>query len=131
MSDPIEGTVPEKPFIAFLFKALYGIYDAWDEGNLRKALSRATRLVVFLPTDIKKKLWPERQKIVSAVNQAYRRNSVDWFTSQGLRNTTADRVAQLYLEPFVNRIVDLLDDKDWLEKGALGPRYRPKIKLKA
>ena len=131
MSEQLDQTFLEKPYTGFLFKALYGIYEAWDTGDLRKALSRACRLVVFLPTDIKKALWTQRQIILKQMNKAYRRNSVDWFTSQGVRNETANRVAMYHLEPFVNRIVDFLDDKGWLEKGALRPRFKKEAKLSA
>jgi len=131
LSEQLDQTFLEKPYTGFLFKALYGIYEAWDEGDLRKALHRATRLIVFLPTDIKNALWPKRKSIVAEMNRAYGRNGVDWFTSQSVRNQSANRVAYRFLEPFVNQIVTLLDSKGWLEKGALRPRFKKAVPLSA
>lgn len=94
------------------------------------ALRRALRLVVFLPTDIKKALWPDKQKIEKDFTQAYKTQGVDWFTRQQNRNRAAKRVAWYYIEPFVDEMVQLLDEKGWLERGALRPTRPSKGKMR-
>jgi len=126
----VDQTYLEKPYTVFLFKGIMDIYEAWDEGNVEFALRRALRLVVFLPTDIKKALWPDKEKIEKDLAQAYKTQGVDWYTRQQNRNRAARRVAWYHIEPFVDEMVRLLDEKGWLERGALRPRYPGSKKLK-
>jgi len=125
----VDATYLEKPYTVFLFKGIMDIYEAWDEGNVEFALRRALRLVVFLPSDIKKALWDDKKRIEKDLGQAYKTAGVDWYTRQQNRNRAARRVAGYYIEPFVDEMVQLLDEKGWLERGALRPRAKGHGKL--
>lgn len=125
----VNKTQLERPYTAFLFKSLWLIFEAWDQDQYRLALSRACKLVVFLPSDIKEVLWPQKEKIQNAIRKASRTQSVDFFTTHLVKNRAALRVAGYYLEPFVDEMVRLLDEKGWLERGALRPRFQDKRKL--
>lgn len=129
-STTLDATQLEKPYTFFLFKSLTGIYEAWDEGNPEQSLKRALRLVVFLPTDIKKALWNKKIEIHKEFASARRLQGSSWFSSQKARNTASLQIAIRHLEPFVDEMVKLLDDKGWLEKGALRPRFDKTRKLK-
>jgi len=126
----VDQTQAERPYVFFLFKRLDKIYDAWDEDEYELALRRALRLAVGLPTDIKEAMASEKKEIRAALNKAYRSSGVDFFTTHVARNREARRVSAYYLEPFMDKMVRLLDDKDWLEKGALRPRFPEKRRLK-
>lgn len=119
----------ERPYTAFLFKSVWLIFEAWDSNEYRLALSRACKLVVFLPNDIKEVLWPKKEEIQSELRKAYRKAGVDFFTTQVIRNRNARAVAFHYLEPFVDEMVRLLDEKGWLERGALRPSFTKEKKL--
>ena len=129
MSDELAKSYLEKPYTVFLFKSIMGIHDAWDQGNVEFSLRRALRLVVFLPNDIKKALWDDKKKIEKDLKQAYRTQGVDWYTRQQNRNRQARRVASFYIEPFFDKMIRLLDQKGWLERGALRPRAKGHGKL--
>ena len=101
---------------AFLAGRLLEIWAAWDNGNLEQSLRRALRLVTFLPRELKKELRKDEERITKALNAAYRVQGVDWYTRQQNRNREARRVASLYLEPFVDKMTDLLDEGDYLVK---------------
>jgi len=117
--------------VFFLFKQIDRIYDAWDEGDYEHALSRALRLIVGLPTDIKEALWDEKQEITKELNQAYSSQGVDFFTTHLVRNREGKRVSMMRLGPLMDKMIRLLDEKKWLERGALKPRYETKTRLTA
>lgn len=125
----VDQTQLERPYTFFLFKGILGIYEAWNETEYEEAIKQALRLVVFLPTDIKEALWPKKQKIRKELNKAYRMQGVDFFTTHLVRNREARRVSAYYLEPFVDKMVRLLDEKGWLERGALRPKFMKDRKL--
>jgi len=104
-------------YTAFLMDKVNKIYDAWDLENITLALRRATRLVAFLPRKMKKEMLEDVEDIEKAMMKAYRVKGVDFHTDQLARNREARRVASLYLEPFVNKLMDLLDENDYLESN--------------
>jgi len=118
-------------YTAFLMDKVNKIYDAWDLEDITLALRRATRLVAFLPRKMKKEMEADVEDIEKDMMKAYRVKGVDFHTDQLARNREARRVASLYLEPFVNKLMDLLDDNHYLEPGAIGPRHDVKKKLEA
>jgi len=118
-------------YTAFLMDKVNKIYDAWDLENITLALRRATRLVAFLPRKMKKQMLEDVEDIEKAMMKAYRVKGVDFHTDQLARNREARRVASLYLEPFVNKLIDLLDENHYLEPGAIGSRFIEKKKLEA
>lgn len=129
MESKLDQTQLERPYTFFLFKRIDQIYEAWDEADLELALRRALRLVVFLPNDIKDALWPKKEEITKKMRDTSQIQSVDFFTSHLVRNKASFRVAMFYLEPFVDEMVRRLDEKKWLERGALKPRFDKKRKL--
>ena len=118
-------------YTAFLMDKVNKIYDAWDSEDITLALRRATRLVAFLPRKMKKEMLEDVEDIEKDMMKAYRVKGVDFHTDQLARNREARRVASLYLEPFVNKLIDLLDENHYLEPGALQPRHTGKKKLEA
>jgi len=82
------------------------------------------------PTDIKEALWDEKQEITKKLNQAYRSQGVDFFTTHLVRNREGKRVSIMRLGPLMDKMIRLLDEKKWLERGALRPRFPEKKKLK-
>ena len=126
----VDQTQAERPYVFFLFKGITRIYEVWSEDNIEAALRDALRLVVFLPTDVKEALKDEKKKIQGELIKAYNVRGLDWFTQQQNRNRAARQVSAYYLEGFMDKMVRLLDEKKWLEKGALRPRFRDKRKLK-
>lgn len=121
----------ERPYTVFLFKALGSIYEKWVGNNPEGALTEALKLVVTLPTNVKEKLTEEKKRIEIAIANAYRRHGSDYYTRQQNRNREAKRVAHRELEPFMDKMTRLLDQKGWLERGAIKPRFQTKRKLKA
>jgi len=75
----VDRTELERPYTFFLFKSLTGIHNAWDEGDNRLALSRACKLVVFLPNDIKDVLWPDKETIQKNMREISRETGTDFF----------------------------------------------------
>ncbi len=106
-------------YSGFLIDKLNKIYEAWDQGQQEIALARALRLCVFLPQELKKKLDPKKEKITAAINAIYKINDATWFSTRLARNKAARRVANLYLEPFVDEMVDWLDKRGFLEVPSL------------
>jgi len=119
----------ERPYTGFLFKAVTSIYEKWVEGYTEAALAELLKLVVALPTDVKDQLWDEKEKIEKDLRQAYKLRSVDWYSTQQFRNRRGKEVATYYMEPFFDKTVRLLDQKKWLERGALRPRAKGHGKL--
>lgn len=119
----------ERPYTFFLFKALSNIYAAWNEGDYLYALSQACKLVIFLPNDIKEVLWSDKETIQKDIGIARRSTDSNFFSTQIIRNRKAKTVAIHYLEPFLDKMVRLLDSKGWLERGAMRPRYPTTQKL--
>lgn len=105
-----------RPYIAFLMDKVNKIYDAWDEGDLELALSRACRLVTFLPRAIKEQLRGDEKTITKYMNAAYGLETGIWYTTQLIQNRRTRQIAQLFLEPFVDKMIDLLDERGYLEK---------------
>jgi len=126
----VDQTQAERPYVFFLFKGIMGIYEAWNEGNYENAINQSLRLTVFLPTDIKEALKSEKEEIRCELAKAYRARGHDFFTTQVIRNREARRVSAYYLEAFVDKMVRLLDEKQWLERGALRPQFKKDRRLK-
>ena len=95
---------------SLIFGILIKIYEAWDEGNLQHALRRACMMVTFLTRDMKKKLKDHREQILEEMAKAQGVKGYDFHNEQINRNRNARRVAMIYLEPFVDKITDLLDE---------------------
>jgi len=127
--EELAPSFPERPYVGFLFKTYTRAYESWVFGDPEGALRELLKLVVGTPTNIKEKLWDDKRKIEKDLMQAYRAAGVDWYTRQQNRNRQARRVADYHIEPFFDKITRLLDEKGWLERGAMRPRYPSKRRL--
>ena len=125
----VDKTELERPYTFLLFKSLMGIQTAWNERDYLYALSQACKLVTFLPNDIKDVLWNDKEVIQKNITSAYRSTASNFYSTQLVRNRNAKKVAMKYLEPFLDKMIRLLDSKGWLERGALRPRYPGTKKL--
>jgi len=125
----VDKTELERPYTFLLFKSLMGIQTAWIENDFGEALSQACKLVTFLPNDIKDVLWSDKEKIQKNMNDIYGLKTHNFYSTHLVRNREANAYAHKCLEPFVDKMVRLLDEKGWLERGALRPRYPDKKKL--
>ena len=103
-------------YISFLMGRLIEIWQAWDGNDPEFALRKAIRLVLFLPKDLKKKMEDEANSITKEINQAYNVGGVDWYTRQQNRNRAARSIAVQRLPSFLDKMVELLDERGYLEK---------------
>jgi hypothetical protein len=109
-------------FSGFLWKNLDKIQEAWlDQNDPLTALYRATSLTHYLPIPIKKELEPYVKQIQKDVNDSFSVNSTDFHTTQLTRNRAAMFKAQKYLPLFMNRMLNLLDQRGYLERGFYSP----------
>jgi len=115
-NETVEPSKFQPTYSGFLIDKLNKIELAWDQDMPEAALRRALRLVNFLPKELKKKLKPKKEIIVKALNSAYRISGVDYYTTQQIRNRKARTIASLYLEPFVDEMLDWLDERGYLEE---------------
>lgn len=128
--DELSPSHLERPYTHLLFSSLENIFQQWIHGKPEAALWDALKLVVMLPTDVKDKLWDEKETIEKEIRQAYSTPGVDWYTRQQNRNRAARRLATMRLSPFMDNMMRLLDEKKWLERGAFRARYKEDRKLK-
>lgn len=108
-------------YSSFLITHLHKISTAWDDGDPYLALARTIRLVYFLPTDFKKLLFPKMDVIQKELNKASRISGYDFFTNQQMRNRALNGIARRRLPTFLDKVVELLDERGYLEKK------RPKV----
>jgi len=125
----VDETQLERPYTFFLFKSIAGIHESWIEGDVEGALKQACILVVHLPNDVKEVLWPLKEEIQRKMNRAYSLGASNFYQRYLIRAHEGKATAYQYLEPFMDKMIRLLDEKGWLERGALRPRYPDKKKL--
>jgi len=73
-------------------------------------------LVLFLPQDLKKELQEEANIITKEINKAYNVQSVDFYTGHLVRNRLARNIATNRLPQFLDKMIELLDQRGYLEK---------------
>ena len=103
-------------YISFLMGRLIEIWEAWDSGDPEFALRKACRLVIFLPRDLKKEMQHEVELVTKEMNAAYNLSGSDFFNTHLVRNRYGRRVATEGLPPFLDKMIDLLDERGYLEK---------------
>lgn len=82
-----------------------------------KALVLALRFAnVLTPRKIKKRLQHDVEVIWKALNKAYSSQGTDFFTGQMVRNRNAKKVAIRYVDPFLSKLSDLLDEAGYYER---------------
>ena len=105
-------------FSGFLWKQLDNIQTSWDEGDVVRATWRTLTLVKYLPVAIKEELKPIADQIAKELNQAPEVvEGHDFHTEMILKNKAAQAVAQKYLGAFINKMMTLLDQRGYLERG--------------
>lgn len=110
----VKGVMPT--YISFLMGRIIEIWQAWDSGDSEFALRKACRLVIFLPRDLKKELQDEVELISKEMNWAYNLESTDFFTTSLNRNRQGRLIATRRLPPFLDKMLDLLDGRGYLER---------------
>jgi len=129
MNEPLDPSFLERPYTHLLFKGLMSVYEKWVNRYVEDALDEALILVVMLPTDIKEAMWEKKMQIHKDLNRAYNVQGSDFFLTHLRRNRTAQKVATIHIGPFVDDMVRRLDEKQWLERGALRPTRPSKGKM--
>ena len=104
-------------YSGFLIDKLNKISETWDNGDQEHALHRTCRLVYFLPTDLKKVLFPKMAIINDKMNKACSLGGMDSFTTQRKRNNAMEKIAVKELPSFLDQLVQLLDQRGYLEKA--------------
>jgi hypothetical protein len=107
------------PYVAFLFDKINKVYDAWDTGDTELALKRALRIVLFLPRSLKTQLEGDYKYIKKEMQTAYDHSQSNDFFDQQLRQGKAAREkARQLLEPFVDKLIDAIDEAGLIEHKA-------------
>ncbi len=127
MSDELTEAELQRGYGGFLIVALTRIYEAWNEGDVQAALRRALRLALFLPKELKDKIAEDVRTISKDMTSAMNLQGSDFYTTELRRNKRTDQVAQYHLAPFVDKLTDLLDERGYLERPGVKPKY-PKEK---
>lgn len=116
MAERIEPGKVQPTYSGFLIVRIHEIWGLWREGNSELALQLALRLAnTFLLKKIKTELKDDVELITKALDKAYGKKSVDWYTSELTRNRHARRVANHYLGPFLAKMSDLIDEWGYYE----------------
>jgi len=129
MGEPLDPSFLERPYTHLLFKGLMSVYEKWVMNYTVDTLEEALKLVTFLPTDIKEVMTPKIKEITKDLRQAYSVDGSDFFLTHLKRNRTAQKIAIFHIGPFLDEMVRRLDQKEWLDRGALRARFQKKKKL--
>jgi len=103
-------------YIGFVMRRLEEIWRAWDEDKPEVALSQAVRYVLFAPTTMKKDIIGEANRIIKEINQAYDVKAGDFYSTQLAQNKRARQVALKHLPGFIDKLVQLMDKRGYLER---------------
>lgn len=109
--DEIRGVI--KNYYGFFWSKVNLIFDAWNEGEPELALRRACFLVNFLPVALKDKLKEDVASITKELNTVYDLDGIDFYMTQVRRNSEAEYIALLRLQPFVDKMMRLVDKRNY------------------
>lgn len=114
--EPIEPGRAQPTYSGFLILRINEIWGIWRDGDPEQALRLGIRLAnTFLIRKIKKELKHDIEVITKDMNKAYGLQGVDFFTTHLVRNRQAQRVANHYIEPFLSKMSDLVDQWGFYE----------------
>jgi hypothetical protein len=128
VSEPEKIKDLQYSFSGFLWKNLDKIQQSWDEGDPVHALWQTLSLVNYLPVVIKNELEPYAKQIAAKMNRAAGVESSDFHTSMLSKNRANTFTAERYLPWFINKMMRLLDDRGYLERGTWQPIVKEDFK---
>jgi hypothetical protein len=112
----IRNVIP--PYYGFIIDKLNRIFYLWDEAqNEALALRCALRLTKFLPRKLKNQLREETDKIKTELEIASKGIGYNFQTANRNINQSLAIVAHKYLENYVNKLTDLLDQEHMLTQS--------------
>ena len=117
-------------FQSFLWKHLDLIDTALDNEQYGLAASRACRLILFMPLDVKKQMEKDRAIIIRELTQASSVGGASFHIKHLNRSKNVSSVALHYLPDFIDKLTALLDAKGYLEQKPMSPRHRDKTTLR-
>jgi len=123
-------TQVQHSFQAFFWKHMDMIYTAWDNGQHNIALQRALRLIDFLPNELYEKLKEQQTEALKELEAAYRATASTFHATQLAKTHSANTVASRYLRQIVRNIINVTDQRGYLEQKPMRPRFQTKKKLK-
>lgn len=113
MSQPeIKGVIPT--YYGFLISGITQIREFWSKKQFTEALYYAMEITTFLPNKIKDKIEPERQRIQAKLLKNIPSSSSSIYSAQRDTNNIVYRISMIELEPFVDKIIRLLDENNLL-----------------
>lgn len=120
MSDHTEREVREikGQYAGFINRRLEDFWVAWDpkgDDSPVLCLERCLRFILFAPIEMKEALVEEAKRIKKELNDAYKVDGVDSFTSQIARNAEAWRVANKNLPGFLDQLNRWFDKRGYME----------------
>lgn len=111
--DPeIKGVIPS--YYGFLITGITAIREYWAKKQFVEAINYAMNLTTFLPNKIKKELIAEKEKIHREMSVNLRFNSNDITAARKAHDRLVFQVAAKELEPFMDKVISLLDQNNLL-----------------
>lgn len=111
--DPeIKGVIPS--YYGFLITGITAIREYWAKKQFVEAINYAMNLTTFLPNKIKKELIMDKKKIRRKMTAKFRSNNPYLEGVKIRRDKNTRDIAELELEPFMDKIISLLDKNNLL-----------------
>jgi len=104
----IKGVIPS--YYGFLITGITQLREYWAKKMFIEALDYAIELTVFLPNKVKNELAKERAEILIKLSNNSPTHANTLYGMQRARDRNAYRIAAKELEPFVDKIIRLLDN---------------------
>lgn len=111
----IKGVIPN--YYNLIIDKLNKIYEAWDNNNQTLALTRAMRLIPFLPRKIKKQIIQDKDNIQKQFDAISGTKGYNLSNAAELANYRIKMIAVKEVEPFINKLTDLLDQEHLLTQS--------------
>jgi hypothetical protein len=117
MSDETEirGVIPT--YYGFLISGITQLREYWARKQHVEALYYAMELTTFLPNKIKEKIEPEKKRIQAKLLKNLPSSSSSIYAAQRDTNNIVYRISMIELEPFVDKIIRLLDENNLLTQS--------------
>jgi hypothetical protein len=119
----IKAVIPS--YYGFLITGITQLREYWARKMYTEALDYALELTNFLPTKIKEQLKEDKEKIITKLGTNSPINANTLYRVEMARSKQAYHIAARELEPFVDKIIRLLDQNHLLtEKYGVPTRAR-------
>jgi hypothetical protein len=103
----IKGVIPS--YYGFLITGITQLREYWARKMYIEALDYALELTNFLPNKIKKEIAESKALIVKKLAGNIPENANTLYALQRAKDQNAYRIARQELEPFVDKMISLLD----------------------